>query len=152
MPTQRQQIIALRNKGMTRKQMAIRLGISENAVGSFLHQLLKNGVITPISPQEARRRQQRAVKKVDVDEARRLRRAGWSYNEIAMRYGVSGPTISKLLGSTLRITPLQRQLIRLHSRGLTYNAIAAKVDRPEGTVAVVLARLVRKGLLPPRSR
>src|SRR5262249_9004555 len=34
----------------------------------------KRGIITPISPKEARRRQKRAGNKVDVAEARRLRR------------------------------------------------------------------------------
>jgi DNA-binding CsgD family transcriptional regulator len=150
MPTRSQRIITLRKNGMTRKQMANRLGISENAVGSFLHQLLRSGVIAPIPPQVARQRQQRAVKKVDVEKARRLRRAGKSYKEIAMRFGVSGPTVSKAIGKSTRITPLQRQLCCLHRQGLTYTAIAARVRKPEGTVAVVLARLVKKGLLPKR--
>jgi DNA-binding CsgD family transcriptional regulator len=150
MPTRRKQIIALRKKGLSRRQMANHLRISENAVGSFLHQLLKKGVIAPISPQEARRRQRRACNKVDVGEAKRLRRAGKSYKEIARRYGVSGPTVSKAIGKSTRITPLQRQLIRLHSKGLSYNAIAAQLGKPEGTVAVHLARLVKKGLLPRR--
>jgi transposase len=88
---------------------------------------------------------------IDVAEAKRLRTAGQSYREIGRRYGVSGPTISKLIGSTVRITPIQRQLIHLHCRALSYDSIAARLSKPEGTVAVMLARLVRKGLLPARS-
>jgi DNA-binding CsgD family transcriptional regulator len=152
MPTRSHRIIALRKNGMTRRQIANHLGISENAVGSLLHHLLRKGIIAPIPPHEARRRQQRAVKKVDVEKARRLRRAGESYGKIGRRFGVSGPTIAKVIGTSTRITPLQRKLIRLHRQGLSYNAIAAKLGKPEGTVAVVLARLVRRGLLPRRSR
>jgi transposase len=150
MPSRRQQIIHLRKQGLSRRQMASRLGISLDLVGSYLHQLLKKGIITPISPKEARRRQHRALKKVDVDEATRLRMAGASYREIGEHFGVSGPTITKVIGSTLRITPLQQRLIRLHLQGLSYHAIAVRVRKPEGTVAVVLARLVRTGLLPAR--
>jgi transposase len=150
MPTTCQQINNLRKQGLSRRQMASRLCISLDLVGSYLHQLLKKGVIMPISPDEAQRRQQRAGKKVDVAEARRLRLVGHSYREIGSRFGVSGPTIAKVIGSTLRITPIQRQLIRLHRREMSYNAIAAKMRKPEGTVAVMVARLVKTGLLPPR--
>jgi DNA-binding NarL/FixJ family response regulator len=152
MPTRRQQIIALRKQGLSRRQIAGCLGISLDLVHSYLFHLLKRGIITPISPKEARRRQKRAGNKVDVAEARRLRRAGESYREIGERYGASGPTIRKLIGLPVRITPIQRQLIRLHRRGLSYNAIAAQVRKPEGTVAVMLARLVRRGLLRKRTR
>jgi hypothetical protein len=38
-------------------------------------------------------------------------------------------------------------LIRLHRRGLSYDEIAAHFGKPEGTVAVMLCRLVEKGLL-----
>jgi DNA-binding CsgD family transcriptional regulator len=132
--------------------MASRLGISLDLVGSYLHQLLKKGVIIPISPNEAQRRQQRAGKKVDVAEARRLRLMGHSYREIGSRYGVSGPTVLKLIGSTVRITPIQRQLMALRRQGLSYDEIAGRTGRPSGTVAVLLARLVKKGLLPARTR
>jgi transposase len=150
MPTPRQQIINLRQQGLSRRQMASRLGIALDLVHSYLFHLLKRGIIKPISPQDARRRRQRVSNKIDVPEARRLRMRGESYREIGQRYGVSGPTISKLIGSTVRITPLQRQLMALHRQGLSYNAIAARVSKPEGTVAVMLARLVRRGLLPAR--
>jgi len=151
MLTRSQRITALRKQGLSRRKIASRLGISLDLVGSHLHRFLKKGVIPPISPQEARRRQQRAVKKVDVEKARRLRMAGKSYKEIARRFNVSGPTVSKVIGKSTRITPLQQMLMRLHRQGLSYNAIAAQVGKPEGTVAVILARLVRRGLLPKRS-
>lgn len=54
--------------------------------------------------------------------------------------------------TTTRVTPLQQQLIRLHGKGLSYNAIAAQVGKPTGTVSVILARLVKRGLLPKRTR
>jgi len=152
MLTRTQRIIAFRKKGMTRRQIAVRLGISTNLVGVYIHHLLRRKIIKLISRNEADRRRQRKSAQVDVIKARRLRQAGQSYRVIGERFGVSGPTVSKLIGLTVRITPLQRQLTCLHRRGLTYSAIAAKVRKPEGTVAVVLARLVRKGLLPRRSR
>jgi DNA-binding CsgD family transcriptional regulator len=68
---------------------------------------------------------------VDVIKARRLRRAGQSYRVIGERFGVSGPTVSKLIGSTVRITPIQRQLMALHRQGLSYDEIAAKVRKPD---------------------
>jgi transposase len=150
MPTLRQRIINLRQQGLSRRQMASRLGISLDLVHSYLFHLLKRGIITPISPKEAQRRQRRAGNKVDVAEARRLRRVGESYREIGERYGVSGPTIRKLIGLPVRITPIQRRLIALHRRGLSYDSIAAKQRKPEGTVAVMLARLVRRGVLSAR--
>ena len=150
MPTRSQTIIALRQKGLTRRQIAARLGISKNLVGVYVHYLLQKNIMEPISLKEADRRRPRKSANVDVAEARCLRQAGISYKEIGKRYGVPGPTISKLIGSTVRITPIQQRLIRLHRQGLSYNAIAAKVGKPEGTVAVLLSRLVKKGLLPPR--
>jgi len=150
MPTTRQQIIALRQKELTRRQMAARLGVSLDLVGGYLHQLLKKGIIAPIAPKESRRRRWAAAPKVDVQAARRMRLAGKSYREIGQRFGVSGPTIAKLIGSTVRITPIQRRLIALRLQGLSYRAIAARLKKPEGTVSVVLARLVRRGLLPAR--
>jgi len=152
MPTRTQQIIALRKKGMTRRQIADRLAISKNLVGSYLQFLLRKGTIQPISSQEADRRRPRKSAKVDVAEAKRLRRAGETYKEIGMRYGVSGTTISALIGSTVRVTPVQRELIRLHRKGLSYNAIAAHLEKPEGTVAVHLSRLVKRGLVSPRQK
>ena len=128
--------------------MAAHLGISLDLVGSYLHQLLRKGIIKL----STRRPPQTAAKKVNVRAALRLRLAGFSYKAIGKRFGVSGFTVTRLIGSTVRVTPLQRQLIGLHSRGLTYNAIAVQVRKPEGTVSVVLARLVRKGLLPRRSK
>jgi DNA-binding NarL/FixJ family response regulator len=145
-----QQIIALRTTGLTRRQIADHLGISKNLAGVYIHHLLRKSIIPPISEQEARQRRPRASAQVDLAEAKRLRTAGESYRVIGRRYGVSGPTISALIGSTVRITPIQRQLMALHRQGLSYNAIAAKLKKSEGTVAVVVARLVRRGLLPPR--
>jgi len=150
MPSTRQGIIALRQKGLTRRQMAARLGVSLDLVGGYLHQLLKKGIIAPIAPEESLRRRWATANKVDVQAAQRMRLAGKSYKEIGQRFGVSGPTISRLIGSTVRVTPIQRRLIHLHSQGLSYDTIAAKMRKPEGTVSVVLARLVKKGLLPAR--
>lgn len=152
MLTRTRRIITLRNKGLSRRQIADRLGITENLVGVYLHRLLRKGTIKPISPHEADRRRQRKSAQVNVAKARRLRQAGMSFKEIGERYGVSGPTISKLIGSSARITPIQQQLIHLHRQGLSYDAIAAEMRKPEGTVAVLVSRLVGKGLLPPRQK
>jgi transposase len=81
-----------------------------------------------------------------------MRLAGKSYREIGRHFGVGGSTIARLIGSTVRITPMQRQFIVLHRQGLTYQAIAAQVGKPVGTVSVILSRLVKKGLLPRRSK
>jgi DNA-binding CsgD family transcriptional regulator len=97
MPTRTQKIIAFRKKGLSRRQIATQLGISTNLAGVYIHHLLRESIITRISPQEARRRRQGASAQVDVAEARRLRHAGESYRKIGVRFGVSGPTISKLL-------------------------------------------------------
>jgi transposase len=152
MATRTQRITAFRRRGLTRPQIADRLGISENLLGVYLHALLQKGVIAPITPKECRRRQRTASNKVNVRAARQMRLAGKSYRDIGRHYRVSAFTVAKVIGSTLRITQTQRQLISLHRQGLTYQAIAAQVGKPTGTVAVVLARLVRKGLLPKRSR
>ena len=152
MLTRRQQIIALRKQGLSRRQMAAHLGISLDLVHSYIYQLLKNSIIAPIAKRERRRRQQWAAKKVDVRAARRLRKEGKSFKEIGKHFGVSGFTVARVIGSTARVTPIQRRLILLHGKGLTYEAIAARVGKPTGTVSVILARLVKKGLLPKRSR
>ncbi len=150
MQTRNQRIISLRKQGLSRPQIAAHLGISENLLGVYIHLLLKKGVIAPITPQESRRRQQWAVNKVDVRAARKMRLDGKSYRAIGVRFGVSGFTVARLIGSTVRVTPMQRRLIRLHRKGLTYLAIAAHVGKPTGTVAVMLSRLVKKGVLPRR--
>jgi len=152
MATRTQRIIALRNRRYTRPAIAARLGISENLLGVYLHGLLKKGIIKPIAPKECRRRQRTAASKVNVGAARRMRFDGKTYRNIGRHFGVAGSTISRLLGSTVRVTPMQRRLICLHRQGLTYEAIAARLRKPMGTVSVMLSRLVRKGLLPRRSR
>ena len=146
----RQEIIGLRNQGMTRQEMADQLGISKNLIGGYLHQLIHEGIIEPYSKKESskrNRRNRRVRANVDVAEAKKMRDAGKSYNEIAEYYGVSGPTIEKLIGSTVRITPIQRQIIDLRSQHLTYGEIAAHLGKPEGTVAVMISRLIKKGLV-----
>ena len=127
--------------------MAAHLGISLNLVRSYLYQLLRKGIIEP----STKRPPQTAAQKVNVRAARKMRLDGKSYREIGKHFGVAGSTISKLLGSTVRVTPIQRQLICLHKQGLTYETIAAHLRKPAGTVSVMLSRLVRKGLLPKRS-
>jgi transposase len=144
----RQQIIDLRNQGMTRRQIASHLGISKDLVGSYLHQLIREGIVAPISRQQSLIRRKTAANKVDVQAARQMRMDGKSYNEIAKHYGVSGPTIQKMIGSGGRITQIQRRLIDLRLQGLSYAEIAAQVGKPPGTVAVILSRLVKKGLIP----
>jgi transposase len=144
----RQQIIHFRKKGMTRREIAAHLGISKDLVGGYLHQLILDGTVLPLSKQEGNKR--KTVKhKVDIVKARQMRLGGKSYREIGECFGVSGTTIENLIGSSVRITPMQRQLIDLRSQGLSYKEIAARIGRPAGTVAVILSRLVRKGLVPP---
>lgn len=145
----RQQIIELRNQGKTRIQIAAQLGISKDLVGAYLHGLLKAGLIEPLSKQESKNRNMRRVtQKVDVREARQMRLDGKSFAEIAKHCGVSTYTLKKVIGQSKRITPLQQQLIELRLQGKTYKEIADHLGRPEGTVAVILSRLVKKGLLP----
>ena len=143
----RQQIIDLRNQGMTRQQIADQLGITKSLVGTYLHQLIREGIVEPISKQEANRR--RSVDhKVDTQVAKQMRVDGRSYREIAEHFGVSASKIYKLIGRSDRITPIQRQLISLRSQGLTYKEIAIHVGKPAGTIGVMISRLVRKGLIP----
>jgi transposase len=148
----RMQIIALRNQGMTRRQIAAELGISMDQVGSYLHQLIRDGIVSPVSKQESYERLRVKRRKVDIPTARQMRSQGQSYEKIAQHFGVSASTIGKLLGPSPRITPLQRQLIDLRSQGLSYEQIAAQTDKPAGTVAVMLSRLVRKGVIPAGTR
>ena len=143
----RRQIIQLRKKGLTRKQIAAQLGISRELVGGYLHQLLKDGSVVPISFEEGIQRRT-VTHKVNVRLAKAMRLGGHSYNAIGEHFGVSGATIEKLIGRSVRITRIQRELIELRSRGLTYEEIADFTGKPEGTVAVILARLVKKGLIP----
>jgi transposase len=144
----RTQIIALRNQGMTRRQIAAHLGISQDLVGGYLHQLIRDGILPPVSKGESLQRRTVKRRKVDVSTARQMRSQGQSYQKIGEHFGVSAPTIKKLIGPSARITPLQRQLIGLRSQGLSYEQIAAQTGKPAGTVAVILSRLVKKGVIP----
>src|SRR5260370_11512852 len=145
-PERRQQIIDLRNQERTVRQIAEQLGISTNLVSSYIHSLIRKGIIEPISKQESNRRQT-VTHRVDVVAARQMRLDGKSYREIGEHYDVSGPTIKKLIGGSVRITPIQQQVISLRTQGLSYREMPSHLGKTVGTIAVIVSRLVKKGLI-----
>lgn len=148
--TKRQRIIELRNQGLTRREIAQALGCTQNALNQQMKSLLADGRLEPLPQEEIKRRHYEAVGGLDavqIAEARQLRDEGLSFVEIGSKFGVCDDTVAKKIGRGKRITPLQQQLIALRLEGLTVDEIASKLGKARGTVGVLLARLVQRGLI-----
>lgn len=148
-----ERIIEFRKQGLTRKQIAEALGINQNTLNKRLKLMFKKGLINHLPKQEVKKRSQKAnsvMNNEEIIQAKILRSEGLSLQEIATKFNVSEGTISNKVGSSRRITPLQQQLIELRLKGLTVDEVANELGKPRGTVGVILARLVKRGLLPSR--
>jgi len=150
-------IIEFRKQGLTRKQIADALEVSQNTLNQRLKLMFSKGLINHLPQEEIKRRSQEVHSVMNDEEsihqAKTLRSEGLSIKEIATHFSVSDATILKKIGkSGRRITPLQQQLIELRLRGLTVDEIAAESGKARGTVGVLLARLVKRGLMPSRCR
>ena len=146
------QIVELRNQGLTRKEITKALGIDRDALNYHMKALFAEGRLDHLSEKEIERRRQEAVPYVlsdeqQIAEARRLRDEGLSFPEIGLKFGVCAASVCRRIGKGQRITPLQQQLIKLRLAGLTVDEIAARLGKKRGTVGVILARLVHRGII-----
>lgn len=150
----RKNIMMLRERGLTRKEISKELGITRNFLDATLAQMIKLGYVCKVDKEEAARRRQHSIdsQKPATELILELDGKGHTTAEISELLDGSEHYIASVLKPirAARRKQFKDKLINLYISGLPYKEIAQEMDRSLGQIGVMLYRLGKQGKIKLR--
>ncbi|KAK5744524.1 hypothetical protein LTR17_001918 [Elasticomyces elasticus] len=148
---QEEELLMLRNSGLTMAELSARVNRSTRIINSALHRL-----------GDARGSQGMTWTKADKEMLFKLYQDGTKESEIAAQMNRSGQSVERALWRLSKeghaITPRRlnytkvqnEEVAKLHHEGLSHAEIAARIGRPRGAITGLISRLTGLGVLKSR--